>query len=105
MEEKISFTLAMRKVNYLGINFIRNGQDLYEEVLGIGVGSLKIASVSLVRCTHLRSGRWELGNHPAVALGLATGEVGCGFFAANSCLYSQASWVSRSSSDCGSFLI
>lgn len=37
MEEKILFILVMRKVNYLGINFIRNGKDLYEEVLGKGL--------------------------------------------------------------------
>lgn len=37
MEEKVSFTLAMRKVNYVGIILIRNGEDLYEDMLAIGV--------------------------------------------------------------------
>ena len=37
MEEKILFMLVMRKVNYLGINFIRNGKDLYEEALAEGL--------------------------------------------------------------------
>lgn len=37
MEEKILFILVMRKVNYLGINFIRNGKDFYEEVLAKGL--------------------------------------------------------------------
>lgn len=35
--EEILFILVMRKLNYLGINFIRNGKDLYEEVLGKGL--------------------------------------------------------------------
>lgn len=39
----------------------------------VTVGSLKIASGSLIRCIHLRSGRWKLGNHPPVAPGPATG--------------------------------
>lgn len=52
MEEKVPFTLVMREVNYLGINFIRNGQGLCEDVLGPGVGSPKITAGSPVRHTH-----------------------------------------------------
>ena len=53
MEEKVSFTLVTREVNYPGINLIRNGQGLCEDVLALGAESPQITPGTPVRCTHL----------------------------------------------------